>query len=100
MSRQRLTEVRILFGLLAVIAVAVLLLFARLSSTQNQLVKTTKLDTSTRVTTVGARCNLTRLDLMQVQKHDPMAAPAYRKSLDGCLSELEIVKAIDARTPK
>jgi hypothetical protein len=72
---------------------------ARLAGTQRVLIVDTKQNSSTRVTTVGARCHLTSLDLALARFTHPAAVPGYQSSLHGCLAQLAVVKAINAATP-
>jgi hypothetical protein len=72
----------------------------RLSSVQGHLVASQKASTRTRITTVGQRCDLTRLILgVLVRVHDGQDAAPFQKSLRVCQEQLALVKQINARTP-
>lgn len=72
----------------------------RLSSVQGHLVASQKASTQTRITTVGQRCDLTRLILgVLVRVRDTPDAAPFQRSLRVCQTQLALVKMINAKTP-
>lgn len=73
----------------------------RLANVQRTLEVSQKASTKTRVTTVGQRCDLTRLILgVLVRVHDTPDAAPFQESYRICLKQLATVKHINAKTPK
>jgi hypothetical protein len=73
---------------------------AALVKTQKQLLRSNKESTSTRITTVTQRCHFTKLVIDELVLRAPASdLVKFRRSYEGCETQLAHVKAINARTP-